>query len=298
MRKISTNMRKVFQGLAILILLPLGAAQAQMPDFASVTIKTTNLGHGLYMLEGLGGNIGVSVGADGVFVIDDQFAPLAQKILAAIAEISDKPVKFVINTHWHQDHTGGNEQLGALGAIIIAQDNVRARMAAVGPKQSPPGALPIITFSQSVTFHYNGHEIHAFHPPAAHTDGDAVIHFRTADVIHAGDVLWNGYYPFIDLASGGSVNGAIAALEKLAAMAGPNTKIIPGHGPLANLHDLNTALAMLKDARQRVAELIAQGRTLAEIQDLDPLSDYNQAWGNFFITGPRMVEILYEGLRK
>jgi len=271
-------------------------AMAQAPDFDAVEIKTTDLGDGIYMLEGFGGNIGISVGDDGVFVIDDQFTPLAPKIAAAIAAITDQPVDYVINTHWHGDHTGGNAHFNEAGAVIVAHDNVRVRMGNEGPQQSPDGALPVITFSESTTFHYNGHEIHAFHPGEAHTDGDAIIHFRDLDLIHAGDILFNGMYPFIDLDSGGSVDGYIAALENLAGMAGAETRIIAGHGPLASKADVEKKIAMLKGAKKRVAKLIKKGKSLDQVKEADPLSKYNEDWSWAFINGERMTETLYNDL--
>lgn len=272
------------------------SAAAQM-DFSQIEIKTTDLGDGIYMLEGAGGNIGVSVGEDGVFVIDDQFAPLTPKILAAIAAITDQPVDWVINTHWHGDHTGGNEQLGEAGALIVAHDNVRVRMSAPGPRQSPEAALPVLTFSDTTTFYYNGNEIHAYHPVNAHTDGDAVIHFRNLNIVHAGDVLFNGVFPFIDAGSGGSVDGYIAALEDLVAMADEDTRFIAGHGPIAKRADIETKIAMLKDARARLLALIAEGKTLEEAVAAKPLADYAEDWNWGFINEDRMTELLYGALR-
>ncbi len=269
---------------------------AQGPDFDAVEIKTTDLGDGIFMLQGFGGNIGVSVGEDGVFVIDDQFAQLAPKVLAAIAELSDKPIDYVINTHWHGDHTGGNAALGDAGAVIVAHDNVRVRLAGK-PETPPPSALPVVTFSESTTFYYNGHEIHVLHPETAHTDGDAVIHFRDIDVIHAGDILFNGMYPFIDLDSGGTIDGYIAALERLAGLAGPETRIIPGHGPLASKPDVDKSIAMLKDGKRRIAVLIAEGKSLEEVKAIDPMSDYHAEWAWAFITAERITETFYNGLR-
>ena len=280
-------------------ILTFSPAQAQGRNFDDVEIKTTEIRDGLYMLEGRGGNIGASIGEDGVFLIDDQFAPLAPKILAAVAALSDQPVSFVINTHWHGDHTGGNEALSDLGAVIVAHDNVRTRMAAEGPRQSPKGALPVITFSETTTFHFNDDEIHAFHPSAAHTDGDSVIHFRRADVIHGGDVVWHGFYPFLDTSSGGSLSGTLAALETILALAGPETKVIPGHGPLGDKQSVQDMYDMLSALRTRVGALIAEGKTLREVQAADPMADYNaQGYGDFFITGEQIVEVAFNELSR
>ena len=269
----------------------------EMPDFDKVEIRTTDLGNGIYLLQGVGGNLGVSVGEDGVFLIDDEFAELTPKIIAALGEITDQPVRYLINTHWHLDHTGGNQNMAATGAVIVAHDNVRVRMGAPGERQSPPDALPVITFSESTTFHYNGHEIHVSHPLNAHTDGDAMVHFRDIDVIHTGDVFFNGLYPFIDLNSGGSIDGYLAALQQLADMAGPDTVIIPGHGPVASRSDVETKIAMLQDATARISELIAEGKTLEEVQAADPLAVYSDTWAWMFIDGNGFTEILYTGLQ-
>jgi glyoxylase-like metal-dependent hydrolase (beta-lactamase superfamily II) len=280
---------------AILAVLP-AASFAQGIDFDAVEIKTTDLGDGIYMLEGLGGNIGVSVGDEGVFVIDDQFGPLADKIVAAIRAITDKPIRFVINTHWHGDHVGANARLAREGGLIFAHDNVRVRMSAEGPQQAALEALPVVTFSESVTFHFNGHEIAALHPAEAHTDGDAVVHFVDIDLIHAGDILFNGRYPYIDVGSGGSVDGYIHALEVLASMAGPETRIISGHGPMATRQDIDNKIAMLKQARSRIQTLIDEGKSLEEVKAADPLAEYHENWGWSFINGERFTELLYGAL--
>ena len=209
-----TTMKRMATRL-ILLLGVCGTAVAQLPDLDALAFTTTDLGRGIYMLQGFGGNIGVSIGDDGVFVIDDDIVPLAPKVVAAIGSLTDRPVDFLINTHWHGDHTGGNQALAASGAVIVAHDNVRVRMAANGPKQSPDEALPVITFSDNVTFHFNGLEILASHPANAHTDGDSVIQFIGLDIVHAGDIMFNGFFPFIDLDSGGSIDGYITALEAL-----------------------------------------------------------------------------------
>ncbi len=277
-------------------LLALTGAQAQMPDFDAVEIKTTDLGDGIYMLEGLGGNIGVSVGDDGVFVIDDQFAPLADKILAAIAQISDQPVSFVVNTHWHGDHTGANAEMSAAGGVVVAHHNVRKRMAAEGERQSPPEALPVVTFGKSVVFHFNGHTIEAVHPGRAHTDGDAIVFFKEINVIHAGDLLFNGLYPYIDVDSGGSVDGYIATLEWLHDAADEESRIISGHGPAASKQDVAAKIAMLRDARTRMIALIEEGKSLDEIKAADPLAQYHADWAWPFIDGARFTELLHRGL--
>jgi len=282
--------------IALIALLLSGAAAAQGPDWDAVEIKTTGLGHGVYMLEGLGGNIGLSVGEDGVFMIDDQFASLTPKILAAVAEVTDKPIDFVINTHWHYDHVGGNEQIAAVGATVVSHDNARVRMAAEGPNQVPEGGLPVITYSESTTFHFNGQTIYAFHPVPSHTDGDSVILFRDIDIIHAGDIFWNGFYPFIDTDSGGSVAGVVTTLRQVAAEAGPDTRIIPGHGPLGTKADVERSADMIEDSLKRVAALVAEGKNVDEIKAADLFDDYNPTWGVGFIKPDQWAETMYKAV--
>ena len=269
---------------------------AQRGNFDDVEYAVTDLGNGIYMLEGSGGNIGLSIGEDGAFLIDDQYAPLTPKLLAAIRELTEAPVKYVLNTHWHGDHTGGNENLAKTGAVIVAHDNVRSRMAAPGQRQSPQQALPVITFSDTHTHYLNGLQIQATHVASAHTDGDVLVNFVGTNVIHAGDILFNGIYPFIDLDSGGSVDGYIAAMEKLASLADTDTKIIAGHGPLATKQDVEKSIAVVKEAKSRIARLVAEKKTLEEVQQMDPLADLNEKWSWSFITGERFTQILYNDL--
>ena len=293
-------MRPVLAALLALLAFP---ALAQR-DFSKVEIRAKEVVPGLYMLEGAGGNIGLSVGEDGAFVIDDQFAPLAPKILAAIKAIDARPVEFVINTHWHGDHTGGNEAMGAAGAHIVAHDNVRKRLKeglkreASETPPAPEGALPVVTFSDEVSFYWNGRDIRARHLNDAHTDGDAIIHFRDANVIHTGDIFFNGGFPYIDLASGGSVDGLIAAHDAILALCDDDTKIIPGHGALATKATLALYAAMVRDVRARVAALIAQGLTEDQAVKADPLKDLNETWGKGFITGEALTRTVYKSLKK
>lgn len=291
--------------LALALCLTLTAAPAlAQRDFSNVEIKATAVTAGLYMLEGAGGNIGLSVGPDGAFVIDDQFAPLSDKIMAAIKAINAAPVEFVLNTHWHGDHTGGNEAFGAAGAHIVAHDNVRKRLKE-GLKretsQTPPapeGALPVVTFSDQVSFYWNGRDIRVIHLKDAHTDGDAIIHFRDADVIHTGDIYFNGGYPYVDLQSGGTFDGLIAAQEKILALCTDRTVIIPGHGPLSSKAVLAPYVAMLKDVRKRIAALIAQGMTEDQIVKADPLKDLNPTWGTGFINGEALTRTVVKSLTR
>jgi glyoxylase-like metal-dependent hydrolase (beta-lactamase superfamily II) len=280
-----------------------GAAFPQQ-NFDTVQVRSQKISEGVYMLTGAGGNIGLSIGDDAVFVVDDQYAPLTPKILAAIAQLTNKPVRFVVNTHWHWDHTGGNEHMGQAGALIVAHDNVRRRMSTqqileffndtVPP--SPVGALPVITFSDTVTFHINGDDVQAFHVAHAHTDGDAFIVWRKANVVHTGDVFFAGRFPFIDLHSGGSIDGLIAAIDVLLTIGDDNTRIIPGHGPLSDRAALRDYRAMLKTIRDRVSQQKSAGRTLAQALATRPTSGFDERWGGGFIKPDQFVEFVYRSL--
>ena len=296
-----------FRVLAALLAVALAAViVAQQQDFSQVQIQTVPVSGHLSMLVGAGGNIGVSVGPDGAFIVDDQYAPLSDKIRAAVSALGPQPLRFVVNTHWHGDHTGGNEAMGQAGALIVAHDNVRRRMSteqfnSFFNRKTPPSApkaLPVVTFGETVTFHINGDELHAFHVPNAHTDGDAIIHFRKADAIHMGDTFFNGNYPYIDVDSGGSVAGMIAAADKVLALAGPATKIIPGHGPLATRADLETYRGVLVTLRDRVGALVKAGKTLDEVKAAAPMKDYDAKWGSGFIKPEPLLAIAYRDLSK
>ena len=243
-------------------------ALAQDVDWDAVSITSQDVGGGIHVLFGRGGNIGLSTGDDGALLVDDQYAPLTDKILAAVRSITDEPVRFVVNTHWHGDHTGGNENLGKAGSLIVAHENVRRRMNPaefadlVGRSdQAAPEALPVVTFDHGVTLHWNGLAIEAVHAPAAHTDGDSIIFFRGANVVHMGDLFFNGAFPFIDVDSGGHVDGLIAAAEKVAAATDGQTKIIPGHGPVTDRATLMKYSEALKMARERISERVAAGQS-------------------------------------
>ena len=281
-------------------------AAAQNQDFSKVEIRATRLTESTYMLTGAGGNLGLSVGEDAVFLVDDQFAPLTDKINAAVAKITPKPVRFVLNTHWHFDHTGGNENYGNAGALIVAHENVRKRMSTdqfieflrMNTKPSPRPALPVVTFAGAMSFHINGEEIRAIHVPRAHTDGDSIVHFLGSDVIHMGDVYFNGFYPFIDTASGGTIDGVVAACDQVLGIATDRTKIIPGHGPLATKADLQAYRDVLAAASSRIKKLIAEGRKLEEIVAAAPMKDYDEKWGKGFIPAPKFVEMVTMNLLK
>ena len=287
-------------------LLAAAPALAQQQDFSKVQMTTVKVTEGVYMLTGAGGNIGVSAGEDGVFLVDDQYAPLTDKIKAALAAISKKPIRFLLNTHWHGDHTGGNENLGKAGVLIVAHENVRKRMTteqfiqAFGQKTppSPKDALPVVTFTDAVTLHLNGDEIQAFHVAPAHTDGDAVVHFRKANVVHAGDLFFNGIYPFIDVDSGGSVDGMIAAADRILGVTDDRTQIIPGHGPLSHRAGLQSFRTMLAVARDKIQPLVDQGKTVEQVVAAAPTKELDEQWGKGFLTPDQFVRIVYSSMKK
>ena len=269
--------------LAVTLLLRVAAPQDE--DFSKAEIATVTVAPGVAMLVGPGGNIGVSTGDDGVFLIDDEYAPLTDKVTAAISLLSDKPIRFLVNTHWHGDHTGGNENLGKAGVVIVAQENVRKRMSveqfleAFGEKvaPSPKVALPVITFTDAVTFHMNGDDIRVFHVAPAHTDGDSIIQFQRANVVHMGDVFFNGMYPFIDVSTGGDLEGMIAAVDQVLPMLDAGTKIIPGHGPVSDKATLGRYREMLAAVRDAVKPLVAAGKSRAEADCGE--ADAGSRWG-------------------
>jgi len=291
-------LRSVLPAAALAILAVPAQAQLQAPD---TQVRTEKVAEGIYVLFGNGGNVGVSAGPDGVFIIDDQYAPMTPALSAAIAEISDSPVRFVINTHWHGDHTGGNENFGKMGAVVIAHDNVRARMSVPQAMEffkravpaSPPGALPVITFSDSVSLHLNGDDVRVIHVADAHADGDAIIHFRKVNVIHAGDTFFNGWYPFIDADSGGSIAGLMAAIDAMLALSDDGTRIIAGHGPVAGKAELEAYRKMLVETVTRIRTLRAEGKTADEIVAAAPnAADYDKTWATAFINPERYVRMI------
>ena len=284
------------------LLLAAPASWAQQQDFGKVQIKVTKVAGAVYMLQGAGGNIGASVGDDGIVIVDDQFAPLADKIQAALKGITDKPVRFVINTHWHFDHTGGNGYFAKQGTII-AQDRVRERLLTGGMilgnkvKAADPRELPIITFNDRLSVHLNGENIRAIHFPHGHTDGDAVVFFTESKVVHMGDDFVTYGFPFIDLESGGSVRGMIAACEAVLAAVPADAKVIPGHGSLSTVADLKPYVAMLKDASARIEKGIREGKSADELKKENVLAGY-ESWGGpgKFITTDKFIDTLYADL--
>jgi glyoxylase-like metal-dependent hydrolase (beta-lactamase superfamily II) len=281
------------------------AAVAQDQDFSKVQMKVTKVGGNVYMLEGAGGNIGASVGEDGIIVVDDQYAPLAEKIEAALKGITDKPVRFIINTHYHGDHTGGNAFFQK-EAPIIAHDNVRKRLEEGGmagnggsvrleQKAAPKGALPILTFDHDVTVHLNGEDIRALHFPSGHTDGDSIIFFPKSNVVHMGDDFVTYGFPFIDVDAGGSVNCMIDAVEKVVGQLPPDVKVIPGHGPISNVDDMRNYLKMLKDTRDVVQKALKQGKTLDQMKQAKLLDPWKKYSGQF-ISEDAYLETVYNSL--
>ncbi|MCG8442916.1 MAG: MBL fold metallo-hydrolase [Caulobacterales bacterium] len=263
-------------------------------DFADVVIESADLGDGLYMLTGAGGNIGVSAGEDGVFMIDDQFAALTDRIAAKIAEITGEEtgeVRFIVNTHYHFDHTGGNEDWSGRGATVFAHENVHTRLSTpqISPftgEVSPPepeGAWPVVTYPDAVTFRLNGETVRVRHMPGAHTDGDSVVYFEEANVVHMGDIFFNGAFPFIDVGAGGSIDGVIAAMETALGYIDEDTQVIPGHGPLTDKAGLSAAMELLQDIRGRVAPLAEAGQSVEDIVAANPLADLDEAYGQGFM---------------
>lgn len=274
-----------------------GAAAAQQID--SVEVKDN-----IHMLTGDGGNIGVFIGADGTFMIDDKFAPLTEAILAKVGELGGDTPKFLLNTHYHGDHTGGNENLGKTGSLIVAHEHVRKRLAEgttikafdmVTPAQGG-SALPVITFTRDMRFHLNGETVDIVHLPAAHTDGDSYVHFVDANVIHTGDVVFNGFYPFIDVDHGGTLKGVIAAVDTMLALVDDDTRIIPGHGPLASRQDVVNYRDMLATVQERLGTLKAAGKSADETGAEKPLADLEAEWGDGNFTGDRWIGLIYDGV--
>lgn len=286
-------------GLALAALPAAAVAQDETVEYIPTKLSDT-----VTMIQGRGGNIAVSAGADGVFIIDDQYQHLADQLLAAIGEVSDQPIRFVINTHYHGDHVGGNEAVGEGGAVIIAHDNIRKRMSSdqfnhfwndTTPAW-PDGALPVVTFNDRVTLHLNGEPVTAYHTPRGHTDGDAIIHFPESDILHMGDVFFYGLYPFIDLDGGGTVQGLIAAVELGLSLSGDATRVIPGHGPLTDKAGLQGYHDMLVAIRDSVQAMIDDGLSLQQVVDAKPTAQWDGELGGAFIKPDQLVVFVYNSL--
>lgn len=277
------------------------SVQAQT-DWSKVEVKAQKVSGNVYMLEGAGGNIGVSVGDDGILIVDDQYAPLADKIKAALKGIADKKLRFILNTHWHGDHTGGNVVFGP-EAPVIAHDNVRKRMSTDQKSEifkrttpaAPKEALPVVTFNQNLTVHFNGEEIRAIHYPHGHTDGDSVIFFTSSNVVHLGDDFFAGRFPFVDLDSGGNVEGLTKNIGEIIEKIPAGAKLIPGHGPLSTIDDLKTYHSMLIKTTDIVRQKIAAGKTLDQIK-AEGLPDEWKSWGTGFIKTEMWLELVFKSL--
>lgn len=293
--------------LAILLVPAIVIAQQQQ-DFSKVEIKVTKVSGNIYMLQGQGGNIAASVGEDGIVIVDDEFAPLAEKIQAALNNIgaTDKPVRFVLNTHFHGDHTGGNVPFATDGATIIAQDNVRKRLITGGPggnggsiktdnPAQPKAALPIITFEHDVTVHLNGEDIRALHFPNGHTDGDSVIFFPKNNVVHLGDDFVRYGFPFVDVANGGTVQGMADACEKVAAQLPADVKVIPGHGDLSNLDDVRAFAKMLRETTAVIQKALDDHKTLTQMKQEKILAPW-QKWNGDFVNSDAFIDTVYNSL--
>jgi len=287
-------------GLAVGLALAALPGAAQQQDFSKVEVKATPVAGKVFLLTGAGGNIGATVGSDGILIVDDQYAPLADKIRAALKGLGDGKLRFVLNTHWHGDHTGGNEIFGS-EASIIAHANVRKRLSSeqhvMGETipASPAKALPVITFDDSLSVHFNDEEVKAVHFPHGHTDGDSVVFFTGSNVVHMGDDFFNGMFPFVDLASGGSVQGMADAVAKVIPMVSAGAKVIPGHGPLSDVEGLKTFHRMLQASLDTVGKGIKAGKSLADLKKAG-MPDEWKSWGNGFIKTDRWIETVYQSL--
>lgn len=290
--------------IALACALLCAAAPAFAQDMDDVVVEATALTGSLHMLTGQGGNLVVCTGPDGIFLVDDQYAPLTERIRSAIAEIQAGDVRFVLNTHWHGDHTGGNENFGEAGAVIVAHENVRQRMSVDQFNQlfdretpaSPAAALPVVTFSDGIVFHLNGETIRVEHFEHAHTDGDATVHFVDANIIHTGDIVFWGLYPFIDIDSGGSVDGIIEATASLLEMSDDATRFVPGHGPLLGREQVAAYREMLLELRGRVQKLLDDGLDMEAVVAAAPTADHDAEWGQVWLDGPTFTKVLVRSL--
>jgi glyoxylase-like metal-dependent hydrolase (beta-lactamase superfamily II) len=282
----------------------------ELPDWNKTSLEDRDLGHGVHMLESFGGNIGVLAGDEGVLLIDAEWPQLHDKVLAAVAHIAPQPIRYLVNTHWHWDHTGGDGLFGKAGVVIFSSGETReyiektqaerakSGQAPAGSPYSPdPAAIPVVTIKDGVKFHLSGETVEVMHVAPAHTDGDLIVRFVEADVIQTGDTFFHGFYPDIDQPHGGTIDGMIALYDKLYEMSGPNTKIIPGHGPIANRDDVREYQAMLREVRKRVAKAVVAGLSEQALVASHPLDDLDKKWGGNLIKQPYLLGIVYEELK-
>ena len=289
----------------LLIAILLASINSLSAQDKPVEFTTFQLSDTVYMLKGRGGNVGISTGEDGLYIIDDQLKPITSQLLQAIRKISDKPIRIVLNTHYHADHVGGNETIGDAGAVIISHDNIRKRMTteqvSIFMKNTTPpypeSALPIVTFNDRLSLHMNGETATAYHIANGHTDGDSIIHFPISNVIHMGDMFFNGLYPYVDLDAGGSIQGMVEAADLALSLADESTRIIPGHGPLAMTEDLKSYRDYLIQAGANVQELIDQNMELQQIIAARPTSEWDEELGKTWITPAQFVTFIYNSLQ-
>lgn len=304
MLKHSSHLRALLTASSVSLFLALSTALSTANANDDHAVSSTKLSDTIYLISGNGGNIGVSIGSNGTFMIDDKFAPMTDAILAEIKKLGGDVPKFVINTHWHADHTGGNENLGKKGAIIVAHENVRERLTqdnflAAFNKKIPASlaiGLPVVTFNDTINFHLNGDEINVSHIANAHTDGDSIIHFTSENILHTGDIFFNGFYPFIDIAHGGSLKGMINASDTMLSMINDQTRIIPGHGPMANKADLKSYRDMLQAAYDSLKPLKSAGKSIDEAVAAKPLQALDAEWSDGIFKTNQWIGLVYNGL--
>ena len=277
----------------------------ELPAWRQTPVEDRDLGSGVHMLESFGGNIGVLAGDEGVLLVDAEWPQLHDKVVAAVAKISPKPIRYLVNTHWHWDHVGGDGLFGKAGVVIFSSEQTRAHIVQAQKQNNAPGtpyavdpaAIPVVTITNGTKFHLAGQTVEVIHVPPAHTDGDLIVRFVEADVIQTGDTFFHGFYPDIDQPHGGTIDGMIALYDTLYKMCGPKTKIIPGHGPVANRDDVREYQAMLREVRNRVAKAVAAGMTEEQLVASHPLDDLDVKWGGNLIKQPYLLGIVYEELK-